>query len=158
VSQVARFTVSLEPELLERFDQWVEGRALQSRSQGVRDMMRAQLSRDGWEETGEEIAATLTFVYDHHKRDLLERVTHLQHSHLAEVVSSLHVHIDHLHCMEVLALRGPGRAIHHLATHLLALPGILSGCVSPGVRVSLLDDRHRHHPGDPETRHDHRTG
>lgn len=155
MSQAARFTVSIEPELLARFDTWIHDQGFANRSQGVRRLFRERLAEDAWEAGDGEAWTTITYLYDHHKRELLEELTHLQHSHLAEVISTLHVHVDHQHCLEVCVLRGPVQEVRRIANAILGTKGILSGSVSPIVNADQLADRKHRHDGPTRKPHSH---
>lgn len=123
---------SLDPELGARFDAWVEREGFPSRSAALQRLVREELEGGGDGETPGLAMATVTFVYDHHQRELLERLTHLQHQHLDLVVSTTHVHLDHTRCLEVLILRGPGRAVSDLARALANTRGV------ERARISML--------------------
>lgn len=152
---VARFTVSVEPELLERLDRWVDEKGFANRSHGVRDLMRARLNEEAWGDDDVEAFATVTYVYDHHKRDLLETLAHIFHSHLAGVVSTMHVHLDHQHCLEVSVLKGPAAEVRRLAERIVSLKGILGGSISLPIRKGLLQERTYHHEGHVDKPHEH---
>lgn len=154
--RVARFTVSLAPELLASLDGWIAARGLRSRSQGVRELIREKLAEEAWGgPRGGSVVATLTYVYDHHKHDLLDTLAHLMHTHLALVVSTMHVHLDHQHCLETTVLKGPAPQVRDLAERIMAIEGILGAAVSPAVDAELLAERRRRHPGRPDVHHDH---
>lgn len=127
MGQTIRFGVSLDSELLERFDKLCEERCYQTRSEAIRDLIRNTLVQREWEETDREIAGTLTLVYDHHKSDLAQRLTEMQHDDHDVVHSTLHVHLDHHNCLEVLVLRGPGNSIRGLAQKLISTKGVKHG-------------------------------
>ncbi|GIW73388.1 MAG: hypothetical protein KatS3mg102_2930 [Planctomycetota bacterium] len=120
-------SLSMDAALLERLDAWVRARGLGSRSRGVRQLVRDRLGVQQGPAGAEPAVATVTYVYDHHRRELMERLAHLQHQHLEEVVASTHVHLDHHRCLEVLVLRGPARRLRALAERLLATPGLERG-------------------------------
>jgi CopG family nickel-responsive transcriptional regulator len=80
---------------------------------------------------GEQAVATITLVYDHHVREVTEKLTEIQHEHSMHVISTLHVHLDAHHCLEVIAARGPARALQAIADRLIGSRGVLSGHVVP---------------------------
>jgi CopG family nickel-responsive transcriptional regulator len=129
MKRLVRFGVAMEHELLERFDELVEKRGFPNRSEALRDLVRRDLDRDTWE-SGGKIVATVTLVYDHHVRELTERLTEIQHDFGPRIISTLHVHLDHDHCMEVIAARGPAEEVKRLADRLLGAKGVLSGDVT----------------------------
>ena len=156
MSHVTRVTVSIEPELLERFDAWVADHGYANRSQGVRALVRDGVERSAWvgDDTADTVA-TVTYVYDHHRRDLLDRLAHLLHSHLARVVSTLHVHLDHQHCLEVTVLQGPAGEVRRIAEAIVSTKGVLRGSVSATVDRGLLAERHDAHGSPIDRPHSH---
>lgn len=127
MGQTIRFGVSLDSDLLEKFDQLCEERCYQTRSEAIRDLIRNTLVQKEWEDTKQEIAGTLTLVYDHHKSDLAQRLTEMQHDSHDVVLSTLHVHLDHDNCLEVLVLRGPGETVRNLGQKLISTKGVKHG-------------------------------
>jgi CopG family nickel-responsive transcriptional regulator len=127
VSGVVRFGISADERLLDKFDALIAERGYVNRSEAVRDLMRAALVEEQWK-TGEgEAVGTVTLVYDHHASDLSDRLTAQQHSHHEEIVSTLHVHLDHHHCLEVLVLRGAPNTIGRIASELIGTKGVKHG-------------------------------
>ena len=127
MGQTIRFGVSLDSDLLEKFDTLCEERCYQTRSEAIRDLIRNTLVQKEWEDTDKEIAGTLTLVYDHHKSDLAQRLTEMQHDSHEVILSSLHVHLDHHNCLEVLVLRGPGEQVRNLGQLLISTKGVKHG-------------------------------
>lgn len=122
-----RFGVSLDSDLLERFDALCDQRGYQNRSEAIRDLLRNTLVRQEWEDSGKDVAAVLTLVYDHHKSDLAQRITEVQHDFHHLIVTTLHVHLDHYNCLEALVLKGPGGSVRELADRLVATKGVKYG-------------------------------
>jgi CopG family nickel-responsive transcriptional regulator len=120
---VSRFSVSVDPELLEEFDRTIEGLGY-NRSTAVQAAMRGFLSEYKWSEGEGEVAGAITMVYDHHVSGLVEELNHLQHEHLGIVSSSTHVHLDHDNCLEILAVEGPTSRIKSLAGSLAIVRGV----------------------------------
>jgi CopG family nickel-responsive transcriptional regulator len=129
MSNLIRFGISLESELLESFDSLAAQRGYGNRSEAVRDLMRDALvqARIAAQPDKTEVIASLTLVYDHHARELNDRMAVLQHDHHELVISVLHVHISHDDCMEVIAMRGRVGAVRHLSDGLLSLKGVRHG-------------------------------
>jgi len=129
MSELLRFGVSAEDELLQSFDRLIANQGYATRSEALRDLMRDALVRSRLEEPPEnaEILGSLTLVYDHHAHDLTERMAELQHDHHGLVISVLHVHVSHDDCMEVIVLRGPVREVRLLGEALLSLKGVKHG-------------------------------
>lgn len=127
MAKLMRFGVSMEADLLGRFDEWVGRHDWANRSEAIRDLVRDRLVGDEWRAGSQPVVASLTFVYDHHVSDLQDRLTSLQHRHHGVVLSALHVHLDHDNCMEVLVLRGPADDIQALADRILGSRGVKHG-------------------------------
>ena len=126
-----RFGVSLDSDLLEQFDQLCETQGYENRSEAIRDLIRNALVQREWEGKGsDEAAATLTLVYDHHKSDLAQKMTNVQHDNHHLIVTTLHVHLDHDNCLEVLVLKGPGDEVRDMAQRLIATKGVKLGKLS----------------------------
>ena len=125
-----RFGVSLDSDLLERFDALCGQRGYETRSEAIRDLLRNTLVEQEWEDSGKDIAATLTLVYDHHKSDLAQKVTTVQHDAHHLIITTLHVQLDHHNCLEVLVLKGPGAEVRALAERLITTRGVMFGKLS----------------------------
>ena len=106
MSELVRFSVSLEADLLEKFDRHCAEGRFPTRSEAIRQLLHQTLSQQEWETDAREMTATLILVYDHHRAGLPEKLTNLQHDYGGLVVATTHVHLDHDHCMEVVILRG----------------------------------------------------
>lgn len=127
MSEVVRFTVSVENDLLEDFDAYCKSEHLATRSEAVRKMIRDTLTKKAWASDETEVAGTLTVVYDHHRPQLRDRFTDIQHQHNELIVSTLHAHLSHDVCLEVIILRGPAGKLRELAAKLKGLKGIFKG-------------------------------
>jgi CopG family nickel-responsive transcriptional regulator len=124
---LGRFGVAMDRRLLARLDAWVTRRDYANRSEAIRDLVRQGLVEDDWRAGNPVTVAVITLVYDHHVRLLPGRLTAAQHHHVGRIVSSLHVHLDHDHCLEVLVVRGRARALRDLADRLIATRGVKHG-------------------------------
>jgi CopG family transcriptional regulator, nickel-responsive regulator len=127
MSNLVRFSVSLESDLLERFDGYCRDGRFATRSEAIRQLLRQTLTRQAWADDAADAAATLTLVYDHHRTNLTEKLLELQHRHTDMVVSTMHVHLDHDNCLEVIVLRGRAGALQEMAAELRGLKGIHKG-------------------------------
>src|SRR5437588_2839282 len=127
VSSLVRFSVSLEADLLEEFDRYCREGRYATRSEAIRQLLREALTEHAWETDARDAAATLTLVYDHHRTHLTDRLLELQHRHADLVVSTMHVHLDHHNCLEVIVLRGRAGALQKIAYELRGLKGIHKG-------------------------------
>jgi CopG family nickel-responsive transcriptional regulator len=130
MGETIRFGISLDSDLLNRFDSLCEERCYQTRSEAIRDLIRKELVQKEWENQNQEVTGTLTLVFDHHKSELAQKLTEIQHQALDLIITSLHVHIDEHNCMEVLVLRGPVKDIRSIAQRLTSTRGIKHGKLS----------------------------
>jgi CopG family transcriptional regulator, nickel-responsive regulator len=127
MANIVRFGVSIEERLLDRFDTLITEKAYVNRSEALRDLIRASLVEEQWEAGDDEVVGTVTLVYDHHTSDLAEKLTDHQHSHHEEIVSTLHVHLDAHHCLEVVVLRGAAAELKRIAEGLIGTKGVKHG-------------------------------
>ena len=126
MKQLVRFGVSLDQQLLEEFDRHIERRSYSNRSEALRDLIRDALVGQQWDHNKETVG-TITFVYDHHVRDLTRKLTHLQHDSPGQIIAGVHVHLDHDHCLEVLVVKGKGTEIKKVADALISVKGVKHG-------------------------------
>lgn len=124
---MTRFSVSLPTSLARELDRMTREKGYDNRSLAIADMIRAHLVEHRQQKGEAEIAGTITMVYDHHRHHLQDLLTDLQHDHREVIISSLHVHLDHDNCLEVLVVRGDGRQIKKLADELIAAKGVKHG-------------------------------
>jgi CopG family transcriptional regulator, nickel-responsive regulator len=130
VTDLVRFGIAMDQALLARFDALVEQRGSTNRSEIIRDLVRRELDQEAWAQGG-VVSATITLAYDHHVRELTERLNEIQHDHGDHIISTLHVHLDHHHCMEVIAARGPSARLKEMSERLLGTKGVLTGGIVP---------------------------
>ncbi len=126
---LVRFGVSLEKQLLERFDALIRQRQYTNRSEALRDLIRSELVQRAWQE-GSEVAGAITLIYDHHKRDVLSKVTDTQHGFQGVIISTQHIHLDHHNCLEIIAARGRAEEVQRLAEALKSIKGVRHGTLS----------------------------
>lgn len=126
-ASVSRLSVSLPSSLLEQLDAMAGEKGYTNRSLAVADMIRAHLVEHRQKFGREEIAGTITLVYDHHKQHVQETLTDIQHDHHDLIISTLHVHLDHHNCLEVLVVRGKAALIKKIADELIAAKGVKHG-------------------------------
>lgn len=125
-TNLVRFGVSLPQQLIDRFDEYISGKNYPSRSEAIRDLIRKTLIEE--EIRGDEIViGVLHLLYDHHKRELSEKLTEVQHDHYQLIISSNHVHLDHDNCLEVIMSKGKASAIRALADTMIAIKGVKHG-------------------------------
>ena len=126
-----RFTVSMEDSLLEDFDDFIQERHYQNRSEALRDLIRNRIIEKEWA-ADKDVMGVISLVYDHHQPNLQEKVTELQHDFHHQIVSTTHVHMDHDNCLEVIIVRGKAGEVQGLADSLRALRGVRNSNLSMG--------------------------
>lgn len=126
MDELIRFGVSLPKQLLDKFDRYIGGRSYKNRSEAIRDLIRQGLVERSWDDS-KNACGIISLVYDHHHRNLLDRITDVQHDSGDIILSSTHIHIDHHHCLEVIIVRGPSKRVKKLSERLTALKGVLHG-------------------------------
>lgn len=125
-TNLVRFGVSLPKHLIERFDGHIRHRNYSNRSEAIRDLIRQKLIEEEIE--GDEIViGVLHLLYDHHQRELSEKLTDIQHDHRELIISTTHVHLDHYNCLEVIMLRGKASIIRILSNKMIATKGVKHG-------------------------------
>lgn len=126
MGKTVRFGISLDEQLLFNFDQLIDQKKYTNRSEAIRDLIRTSLVENKSEST-EEAIGTVTIIYNHHVRDLSDKLTEQQHSHHDHIISSLHVHLDAHNCLEVLVVRGTAQDIRQIADELIGIKGVKHG-------------------------------
>lgn len=126
MNRTVRFAVSLDHHLLDDFDRVLASKRYETRSEAIRDLIRDHLVSEEWDAKRETVG-TITIVYDHHVHDLTEKLTSLQHDFHKLILSTMHVHLDHDHCIEVLVVKGTGREIRTVADSLISTKGVKHG-------------------------------
>jgi CopG family nickel-responsive transcriptional regulator len=127
MSQLERFGVSMEQDLLQSFDTRIAQRGYRTRSEAIRDLIRQDLVSDAWERPKTKVFGTVTILYDHHAHGLAEALAELQHDHHAAVVCTTHVHVDAHNCLEVIIVKGPSNHVRRIADALIATKGVKHG-------------------------------
>lgn len=127
MSGLIRFGISMEKELLERLDQEIVKRGYPNRSEAIRDLIRNQLVELDWSQDEEEVAGTITIIYNHHIRGLSDLLLELQHDHHDMIISVMHVHLEHDHCLEVMVIKGPAAEAKELSGRLIGVKGVKHG-------------------------------
>jgi CopG family transcriptional regulator, nickel-responsive regulator len=129
MSELVRFGVSLEKSLLDRFDLLIREKQYTNRSEALRDLIRRELVQREWE-GGSDVAGAITLVYDHHKRDVMSRVTDTQHAFQEAIISTQHIHLDHHNCLEIVAAKGKAETVRKLADALRSIKGVRHATLS----------------------------
>lgn len=120
---LSRFGVSLDTELLRRFDAFIGAEGYSNRSQAIADLIRKEFVSDVFSKGG-AVAGAVTMVYDHHKREVVNKLMDIQHDHGGLIISAQHVHLDHDNCLEIIAVKGPGAKVKTLADSLKSVKGV----------------------------------
>lgn len=129
MSELVRFGVSLEKSLLDKFDDLIREQQYTNRSEALRDLIRRDLVQREWQE-GKEVAGAITLIYDHHKRDVMSKVTDTQHKFQGAIISTQHIHLDHHNCLEIVASRGKAEEVQKLADALRSIKGVRHATLS----------------------------
>ena len=127
MSGLSRIGVAIDSDLLKKFDDLIERRGYTNRSEAFRDLIRDALIETTAARPDSVVVGTVTLVYDHHVRKLAERLTDMQHERFHNVLSTLHVHLDHDHCLEVMVLKGKAAAVQKMADALISTKGVMHG-------------------------------
>ncbi len=127
MSELIRFGISMDKDLLGRLDQEIVKRGYPNRSEAIRDLVRSQLVELEWSQEDEEVAGTVTIIYDHHVRGLSDMLLELQHAHHEMILSVMHVHLEHDNCLEVMVVKGKASEARELAGRLIGVKGVKHG-------------------------------
>jgi CopG family transcriptional regulator, nickel-responsive regulator len=127
MEELVRFGVSISGHLLEQFDRLISLKGYVNRSEAIRDLIRRHLVEHEWEQGDKETLGTLTMLYNHHVRELPDRLEHLQHEHYDHIISTMHVHVDEKNCLEVMVIRGKPAEIRALSDSILKVKGVKHG-------------------------------
>ena len=146
MGMLSRIGVSLDSELLARFDSFIADKGYENRSEAFRDLIRDRLVGSAVIAGSALVVGTVTLIYDHHTRRLPEKLADLQHESHALVISTLHAHLDHENCLEVVLLRGKSRDVQKLADRLISTKGVQHGrlVISSPATVSRHRNDHPH--------------
>ena len=127
MEKIIRFGISMEPELLEKFDRIIKKEGYTNRSEAIRDIIRKNIIIEKIKDPQVKAIGTLTMIYDHHTGGLTNKLLDIQHDHTKEILSTTHIHIDHHNCLEVLVLKGKIGNVQKLADRIKSLKGIKHG-------------------------------
>jgi CopG family transcriptional regulator, nickel-responsive regulator len=127
MGQLSRIGVAIDSDLLAKFDKYISGRGYPTRSEAFRDLIRDKLVEKAWQAPNEEVVGTVTLVYDHHVRLLNEKLTDIQHDAYHSILSTMHVHLDHDNCLEVIIVRGKATDVRRVADALITMKGVKHG-------------------------------
>jgi CopG family nickel-responsive transcriptional regulator len=131
MEECIRFGVSLPRQLLARFDREIDKKGYDNRSEAIRDLIRQSFVDAEWENSSGETAAAVVLVYDHHRRGVTEHLTSAQHDHHEHIISTMHAHLDHNNCIEIILLRGPSGTVKKIAQKLTSAKHVKLGRFVP---------------------------
>lgn len=123
MSDLVRFGVSIEKELLEKYDAKIKDSEYTNRSNAIADLIREDLIEQEWQ-NDTVITGVITIVYDHHKKDLLNNITNIQHENHKLIISTQHIHLDHDYCFEIVVVKGKPNLLHDLCRKIKAAKGV----------------------------------
>lgn len=123
MSKIFRFGISLDKDLLDNFDRLIREKKYTNRSEAFRDLIRQELIKKEWQK-GKEIAGAITLIYNHHKRELLNKLTNIQHDFQKLIISTQHIHLDHNNCLEIIVVKGNPKEAQKLTDTLKAVKGV----------------------------------
>jgi len=129
MSDLSRFGISLPGDLLNKFDILIKEKNYTNRSKALGDLIRQELIKREWQE-GKEIAGAITLIYDHHKRELLTKITDVQHNFQKVIISTQHIHMDHNNCLEIIAIKGNSKEAQRLLDNLKSIKGVKHATLS----------------------------
>ncbi len=125
MTEMDRISISLPSKLLKEFDEIIAERGYASRSEAIRDAIRDYIIKHKWIHSLEgERAGSISVIYNHHASDVMEKITEIQHNYTDIIVATLHLHLDHDHCLETILVRGDAKKIRELTDRLTALKGV----------------------------------
>lgn len=124
MKRLARIGVSLDAELLRQFDSWVFREGYPTRSEAIEGLINAALIRKQWQKSDSQVAGAIVFIYNHHKRDLVNKMLNIQHNFDKIIISTQHIHLDHNNCLETISVKGKVREILNLMSNIRAIKGI----------------------------------
>lgn len=123
MASLVRFGVSLEEELLRKFDERLKEEKFANRSEAIRGLIREDLVKKEWQR-GKEVVGVLTLVYDHHKRELVNRLIDIQHDYHGNILSTQHIHLDEDNCLEIIVIKGKPEPTQELYRKLKSVKGV----------------------------------
>ena len=124
MAEIARFGVSIDQKLLDHFDRKIAEEGYLNRSEAIRDLIRNSLVEKEWTQESSDVIGVLGVVFEHHRRELTEDLTEAQHHHYQNIITAVHIHLDHDNCLEVLILKGKVKKLQAIANGIKSLRGV----------------------------------
>jgi len=128
--ELYRFGVSMEHDLIQKFDNYLEKRGFYNRSEAIRDLVRQLLAKEKVEIKNDIVFGVISFIYNHHQRELEEKITDYQHENYKSIISTTHIHIDEKNCLEIVLMKDRAKKIKKIAEEIFSLKGVKNGQVS----------------------------
>jgi len=128
--ELYRFGVSMEHDLIQKFDNYLEKRGFYNRSEAIRDLVRQLLAKEKVEIKNDTVYGVISFIYNHHQRELEEKITDYQHENYKSIISTTHIHIDEKNCLEIVLMKDRAKKIKKIAEEIFSLKGVKNGQVS----------------------------
>ncbi len=139
MAHLERFGVSMENDLLDKFDLLIQKRGYRSRSEAIRDLARKELVSEEWADPHAEVVGTVTIVYEHHEHELSNILADLQHQYHNCILCTTHIHLDEHNCLEVVIVKGSSEQVKYIANALISIKGVKHGQLSSTSTGELLD-------------------
>ena len=149
MTRLVRFGVSIDSSLLKKFDAFTAKAGYVGRSEAFRDLIRARLVEEEIQDSDALVYGVFTMVYNHHKRQLEEHLTNVQHDHHQNVITTTHVHVDHDNCLEVILLKGTVTILKQIALSLSSMKGVQH------TKLTLTSTQEHNHEHDLPSHHHH---
>lgn len=150
---LVRTGVALDSDLLKRFDRFIRGEGYENRSEAIRDLIRDRLNEASLESKDVFVVGAVTLIYDHHSRLLPDKLMELQHEYHAVIISTVHSHLDHDMCLEVVVVKGKLKHVQELGSRLIGLKGVQHGKLVMSSPDSLMPQTGKHFHDNPIPRH-----
>jgi CopG family transcriptional regulator, nickel-responsive regulator len=144
MGELSRIGVAIDADLLEQFDEHIGARGYTNRSEAFRDLVRDELIRKASEAPDQPVVGTVTLVYDHHVRMLSDKLTDMQHDAHHNILSTMHVHLDHDNCLEVIVVKGKSKDVRRIADGLISVKGVRFGSLT--IAGAEAPHHHEEHP------------
>ena len=139
MAHLERFGVSMENDLLDKFDLLIQKRGYKSRSEAIRDLARKELVNEEWADPHAEVVGTVTIVYEHHEHELSNILADLQHQYHNCILCTTHIHLDEHNCLEVVIVKGSSEQVKEIANALISIKGVKHGQLSSTTTGELVD-------------------
>ncbi|NPA16471.1 nickel-responsive transcriptional regulator NikR [Persephonella sp.] len=135
--KMVRLSVTIPEVLLDFLDEKVIKKGYSSRSEFIRDLIRETVIEDKWKSSEGEVVGVLTVIYDHHQRELTQKMIDIQHSRYINIMCTTHVHLDHHNCLETIIIKGSPSEIENIAVKIAGLKGVKFAKLTRTAKVEI---------------------